>query len=107
MISRTSQSWPDGVAIELEEVTPEPRTTYYRQVQGNGDVYYFADPYFIVRPKHRYKYGSAYELYLSGGHPSGCALEIDHADTLTQAKAKIEHHLVTRKAQTEAQHANQ
>jgi hypothetical protein len=22
MISRTSQSWPDGVAIELEEVTP-------------------------------------------------------------------------------------
>jgi hypothetical protein len=24
MISRTPQSWPDGVAIELEEVTPEP-----------------------------------------------------------------------------------
>jgi hypothetical protein len=25
MISRTSQSWPDGVAIELDEVTPEPK----------------------------------------------------------------------------------
>jgi hypothetical protein len=24
MISRTSQSWPDGVAIELEEVTHRP-----------------------------------------------------------------------------------
>jgi hypothetical protein len=39
MISRTSQSWPDGVAIELEEVTAQTAKRYYERY-GVGTTKY-------------------------------------------------------------------
>jgi hypothetical protein len=39
MLNRTSQSWPDGVAIELEEVQPQTAKRYYERFNVGSTKY--------------------------------------------------------------------
>lgn len=62
---------------------------FFRTRQPNGDVYYFLKRHYIVGLKHLHGTQSRYEIYRRGGH-GACALKINFADTLIDAKSKCQ-----------------